>query len=154
MSKADPIPSGFRTVTPHIVVKGGAEAIDFYRRAFGAEELYRHVEEKSGLIMNASIRIGDSIIMLNDEMPEWGCLGPAESRPSSVTIHLYVENVDRVFDQAVSAGAEPVMPVSDTFWGDRYGTLQDPFGHRWSVATHIEDLSSEEIVERAAAAFA
>lgn len=154
MARVNPIPDGFHTVTPYLVVNGAADAIEFNKKAFGAEELYRSTCKKSNRIMNAKLRIGDSMVMLNDEFPDQGCHGPSKDHRSPVTIHLYVEDVDAVFGRAVAAGAEATMPVADTFWGDRFGQLTDPFGHSWSVATHTEDLSAEEIEERAKHAFA
>ncbi len=148
------IPDGFHTITPYLVIKGASDAIEFYKKAFGAQELTRSLDERSGRVMNAKLRIGDSMFMLNDEFPEHGCTGPAPDSPSAVTIHLYVEDVDAVFNRAVEAGAEVKMPVSDVFWGDRYGQLKDPFGHSWSIATHTEDLTEDQIAERAAKAFA
>jgi PhnB protein len=144
-----PIPEGMHSVTPHLVCAGAAEAIDFYVRAFGAVDLGR-LAGADGKLMHAMIRIGDSALMLVDEFPEWGALGPKALKGSPVTIHLYVEDVDRFVERAVAAGATLKMPVADAFWGDRYGQLEDPFGHHWSVATHVRDLSDEEI--RAAAA--
>ena len=146
-------PAGFHTVTPYLVVKNAARAIEFYKQAFEAEELYRHTCAKTKRIMNAKLCIGDSVVMLNDEFPEHGCVGPSREYPSPVTIHLYVEDVDSVYDRAIGAGAEPSVRVCDTFWGDRYGQLSDPFGHKWSIATHKEDLTSEEIQKRAEQAF-
>ena len=144
------IPAGFRTVTPHLVVKGAAQAIEFYKQAFGAEELSRH--EMGGAIMNASLRIGDSVVMLNDEFPSTAP-GPSKELPSPVTIHLYVEDVDAWYARAQTAGAEVVMPLENTFWGDRYAILRDPHGHSWSIATHVEDVEDEDIPRRAAEAF-
>lgn len=144
-----PIPEGMHSVTPHLVCAGAAEAIDFYVEAFGAVDLGR-LAGPDGKLMHAMIRIGDSALMLVDEFPEWGALGPKALKGSPVTIHLYVEDVDRFVERAVAAGATIKMPVADAFWGDRYGQLEDPFGHRWSVATHVRDLTDEEI--RAAAA--
>jgi uncharacterized glyoxalase superfamily protein PhnB len=132
------------SLTPHLVCDGAAAAIEFYKAAFGAVELSR-LPGPQGKVMHAAIRIGDSTLMLNDEAPEWGALGPKTLKGSPVTIHLYVENVDATFAQAVAAGAKVTMPVADMFWGDRYGILEDPCGHRWSVATHTRDLSPEEI---------
>lgn len=146
-----PIPEGFGTVTPHLTVKGAAEAIRFYEKAFGAEELDRH--EMGGVVMHADIRIGDSIVMLNDEFPDHGALGPPRDRPSGVTIHLYVQDVDASYERATKAGAEVVMPIADMFWGDRYAVLRDPFGHAWSLATRVEEVPPEEMEARAAAAF-
>jgi uncharacterized glyoxalase superfamily protein PhnB len=139
-----PIPEGMHTVTPHLICAGGAEAIEFYKKAFGAVELSR-TAGSDGKLMHASIRIGDSVVMLNEEMPEWGSFGPKHLKGSPVTIHLYVENVDAVFEQAVSAGAKVTMPLDDMFWGDRYGKLEDPFGHQWSIGTHMRDPSPEEM---------
>jgi PhnB protein len=139
-----PIPEGMHTVTPHLICAGAAEAIEFYKQAFGAVELSR-MPGSDGKLMHASIRIGDSVIMLNDEMPDWGSFGPKHLKGSPVTIHLYVENVDTAFEQAVRAGAKVTMPLDNMFWGDRYGTLEDPFGHRWSIATHVRDVSPEEM---------
>lgn len=133
-----------RTVTPHLICAGAAEAIEFYKKAFGAVDEGRMAGD-DGKLVHAQIRIGDSAVMLMDEMPEWGTLGPNSLNGSPVAIHLYVEDVDAVFAQAVEAGATATMPVDDTFWGDRYGQIKDPFGHRWSIATHIKDLTDEEI---------
>jgi PhnB protein len=144
MTKVAPIPQGMHTVTPHLVCAGAAQAIDFYKRAFGATELMR-VPGKDGRLMHASVRIGDSAVMLVDEMPEWGALGPKALKGTPVTIHLYVEDVDAFAAGAVDAGAKVVMPVADMFWGARYGLLEDPFGHRWSVATQVRDVTPAEI---------
>ena len=148
-----PIPDGFYTVTPHLVVKGAAEAIEWYGKAFGAEEMGRMEMPDGERLMHGMIRIGDSFIMLVDEMPEFGSQGPMALGGTPVTINLYVEDVDSVFEQAVAAGAEVAMPVAEMFWSDRYGRLIDPFGHSWSVATHIRDMSPEEIAEAAKTAF-
>ncbi|HEY1581906.1 MAG TPA: VOC family protein [Chthoniobacterales bacterium] len=139
-----PIPAGAHTVTPHLICAGAAEAIDFYKRAFGAVELGR-LAGADGKIMHASLRIGDSMVMLNDEMPERGALGPKLLKGSPVTIHLYVEDADAVFTQALKAGATATMPLDDMFWGDRYGKVEDPFGHHWSIGTHLRDVSPEEM---------
>ena len=138
------IPAGMHTVTPHLICAGAADAIEFYKKAFGAVELSR-MPGPDGQIMHASIRIGDSVIMLNDEMPQWGCFGPKSLKGSPVTIHLYVEDADAFFDQAVRAGAKATMPLEDAFWGDRYGKVEDPFGHQWSIATHFRDMTPEEM---------
>ena len=138
------IPDGMRTVTPHLVCAGAAEAIDFYKRAFGATELMR-LAAGDGRLLHACIRIGDSAVMLVDEFPEWCSLGPKSRNGSSVTIHLYVENVDTFAERAARAGAKTILPVQDMFWGDRYGVLEDPFGHRWSVATHVRDVPPAEM---------
>ena len=137
------IPQGMHSVTPHLVCAGAAKAIEFYKQAFGAEEGAR-LPGPDGRLMHASVKIGDSQVMLVDEMPEWGALGPKSLKGSPVTIHLYVDDVDAVVARAVSAGAKVTMPVADQFWGDRYGKLEDPFGHHWSVATHVRDVSMEE----------
>lgn len=144
-----PIPDGFHTVTPHLTVSDAAKAIEFYKAAFGADELQR-CQMDGGPILHASIAIGDSVVMLNDEFPDHGSLGPQNGQ-SSVTIHLYVEDADAWFERAKGAGAEVVFPIENTFWGDRFGLLCDPFGHRWAVATRQEDLTPEETMERAAA---
>jgi PhnB protein len=146
MSTVKPIPDGMHSVTPHLVCAGAADAIAFYAKAFGAKELTR-LPGPDGKLMHAAIRIGDSVIMLVDEAPNWGALGPKALNGSPVTIHLYVEDVDAFVAHAVAAGAALKMPVADMFWGDRYGTLEDPFGHRWSVATHKLDLTPEQIAQ-------
>jgi PhnB protein len=148
-----PIPEGHHTLTPHLVVKGASEAIEFYKKAFGAEELTRLPGPDGKSIMHAALKIGDSRLFLVDEFPQMGSVGPLSLGGSPVFIHVFVEDVDTVFDQAVSAGAEVRMPLVDAFWGDRYGQLVDPFGHKWSLATHKEDLTPEEISKRAEAAF-
>ena len=143
-AQAKPIPSGMHSVTPHLICAHAAEAIEFYKQAFNAAELSR-LPGPDGKIMHAMLRIGDSALMLVDEAPEWGMLGPKSLKGSPVTIHLYVEDVDAFLARAVAAGAKVTMPLEDMFWGDRYGTLEDPFGHRWSIATHVRDLTHEEI---------
>ena len=144
MSKVKAIPDGMTAVTPHIVVAGAAKAIDWYKKAFGATEEVR-MPDPAGRVMHACIRINGAAIFLVDEMPEWGSVGPQSLKSSPVTIHLMVQDVDAVFNQAVKAGATVTMPVADQFWGDRYGVLRDPFGHSWSVATHIRDVTPAEI---------
>ena len=139
-----PIPDDMHSLTPHLVCNGAADAIEFYKRAFGAVEKGR-MPGPDGRLMHAQIRIGDSVLMLVDEWPEMGSVGPKALKGSPVTIHLYVTDVDATVTQAVAAGAKVTMPVDDMFWGDRYGRLEDPFGHQWSVATHKRDLSPEEI---------
>ena len=145
---ANPAPEGMHAITPHLVCAGAAQAIEFYKKAFGAVEIAR-LPGPDGKLIHAAVRILDSVVMLVDEMPEWGSLGPKSLKGSPVTIHLYVEDVDAVMKQAVQAGAKITMPLEDTFWGDRYGRLEDPFGHQWSLATHIRDVSPEEM-QRAA----
>jgi len=140
------IPPDMHTVTPHLVIKGAAEAIEFYKKAFGAVEAGR-MPGPDGRIMHAQIRINGSAVMLVDEMPEYGVVGPASLKGSPVTIHLYVEDVDAVVERAIRAGAKVTMPVADQFWGDRYGKIEDPFGHQWSVATHIADYTPEQMNE-------
>jgi uncharacterized glyoxalase superfamily protein PhnB len=142
--KVKPIPEGMHSVTPHLVCAGAAEAIEFYKKAFGAVEGAR-LPGPDGKLMHAMIRIGDSAVMLVDEMPQWGALGPKSLKGSPVTIHLYVEDVDAVVKRAVSLGARVTMPVDHMFWGDRYGKLEDPFGHHWSIGTHKRDVTPEEM---------
>ena len=139
-----PIPEGMHTVTAHLICAGAADALEFYKKAFGAVELSR-MPGADGKVMHASFRIGDSIVMLNDEMPEWGTFGPKSLKGSPVTIHLYVENADAAFEQAVRAGANVTMPLDEMFWGDRYDKMEDPFGHQWSIGTHVRDVSEEEM---------
>jgi PhnB protein len=139
------IPDGYHSITPYLVVNDAAAAIDFYKRAFDAKETYRHPGPDGKSIVNAELKIGDSIVLLSDEFPHGGCRSPNSIGGSAVTLHIYTEDVDKVFNQAVNAGATIVMPVMDMFWGDRYGQLKDPFGHIWSIATHNQDLSQEEI---------
>lgn len=145
MPKVDPIPEGMTAVTPHLVCARAAEAIEFYKKAFGAVEESR-LPGPGGKVMHAIIRIGGAAIMLVDEAPEWGMLGPKALKGSPVTIHLYVEDTDAFVARAEKAGAKVTTPVADMFWGDRYGTLEDPFGHRWSVGTHVRDVSTDEMV--------
>lgn len=148
MPQVKPVPDWMHTVTPHLVCDGAADAIEFYKKAFNAVEMMR-LPGPQGKLIHASIRIGDSAVMLADEFPEWGSFGPNSLKGSPVTIHLQVEDVDALFEQAVSAGAEVKMPVQDMFWGDRYGYLEDPFGHHWAIATHVRDVSPEELQEAA-----
>lgn len=140
---AQPIPHGMHSLTPHLVCEGAADAIGYYQRAFGAVELAR-LPGPDGKLMHAMLRIGDSALMLVDQMEGCGALGPKKLGGSPVTIHLYVADADATYAQAVAAGATPVMPVTEMFWGDRYGVLTDPFGHSWSIATHVRDLTMEE----------
>ena len=148
MTQVKPIPDGMHTLTPHLVCRDAAAAIDFYAKAFGATELGR-LAGADGKLIHAMLRIGDSSLMLLDEFPDWGALSPLSLKGSPVTVHLYVEDADESFERAVAAGAKVTIPLDDMFWGDRYGKLEDPFGHQWSIATHIRDASPEEI--RAAA---
>ena len=142
--KVKAIPEGMHSVTPHLVCAGAAEAIEFYKQAFGAVEGGR-LPGPDGKLMHAVIRIGDSAVMMVDEMPQWGALGPKSLKGSPVTIHLYVGDVDAVVKRAVAAGAKVTMPVDDMFWGDRYGKIEDPFGHQWSIGTHKRDVTPEEM---------
>jgi len=141
--KVKPIPKGMHTVTPHLVCNGASKAIEFYKKAFGAVEMFRMPTPDSKKLLHAEIRVGDSVVMLVDEFPEWEKLGPTALKGSPITLLLYVEDVDSFVNRAVKAGAKVTMPVADMFWGDRYGTLEDPFGHKWSVATHIHDVTPE-----------
>ena len=149
----NPIPDGFHTLTPHLTMKDAAAAIEFYKKAFGAVELERHNGPDGKSIMHATLKIGDSRFMLNDEFPEMGGKGPLALGGTPVTLHVAVEAVDEAFARAVAAGAKVTMPLADMFWGDRYGQLEDPFGHKWSLATHIEDVSPEESARRMQKAF-
>jgi PhnB protein len=144
MSKPNPIPPGMHSVTPHLVCAKAADAMEFYKQAFNARELMK-LEGPDGKLMHGAIQIGDSVVMLADEYPEWNSLGPNALKGTTVTLALYVEDADRQFAQAVAAGCSAYMPLADMFWGDRYGIVKDPYGHLWSIATHIRDVSQEEI---------
>ena len=150
-SKPKPIPDGYHTVTPYLIVKGAAQAIEFYKKAFGATEMLR-MARPDGRIAHAEIKIGDSPVMLADEFPEMEARSPQSFGGTPVSIMLYVEDVDTIFSQAVAAGAKVQRPVADQFYGDRTGGVEDPFGHVWYIATHTEDVSPEEMRKRAAAA--
>lgn len=143
-TQAKPIPQGYHSVTPYLTLNNTASAIDFYKRAFGAQEIMR-MDMPGGKIGHAEIRIGDSMIMLADEMPGGGCQSPQSVHGTTAGVFLYVEDVDAVFNQAVSAGAQAEMQPADMFWGDRYGQVEDPFGHKWSLATHTRDLTEAQI---------
>ncbi|MEQ1576374.1 MAG: VOC family protein [Hyphomicrobium sp.] len=143
-AKVKPVPDGTRTVTPHLVCAGAADAIEFYKTAFGAVEMMR-LPGPGGKLMHACIRIGDSPVFLVDEYPAHGSAGPLVLKGSPVTLHLSVEDADAFVARAVAAGAKVTMPLADMFWGDRYGQIVDPFGHCWSVATHLRDMTVEEI---------
>ena len=151
MSPVKAIPDGMHSLTPHLVCRDAAAAIEFYKKAFGAIELFR-LPMPDGKIMHACVLIGDSQLFLFDEMPAMGAFGPQDPKGSPVTIHLQVQDADAGFARAVAAGATVTMPLADMFWGDRYGQLRDPFGHRWSVATHVRDLSPGQIRDAASAA--
>lgn len=142
-----PIPEGYHSVTPYLIVRGAARAIEYYARAFGATERFR-IDAPGGKIGHAELLIGDSPVMLADEYPEMGHVGPEALGGAAVSMMLYVDDADAVFARAVAAGGVEVRPVQDQFYGDRTGTLRDPFGHVWSIGTHKEDLSPEEIVRR------
>jgi PhnB protein len=148
-----PIPEGYHTVTPYLAVDGAADAIEFYKKAFGAKETVR-MDGPDGSIAHAEIKIGDSLVMLSDPFPQSTVKSPKALGGTSASVFLYVEDVDEVVKQAVDAGATVTMEVQDQFWGDRFGSISDPFGHTWSVATHVEDLTPEEIAERGKAAMA
>ncbi|MES2207689.1 MAG: VOC family protein [Pseudomonadota bacterium] len=148
MTHVKPIPEGMHTVTPHLVCPQASEAIEFYKKAFNAEELER-LSGPDGRLLHAKIKIGDSIIMIADDFPEWGSLSPKALKGSPVTLHIYVNDADKQFAQALEAGASVKMPIDTMFWGDRYGIVEDPSGHFWSIATHIQDLTAEEIQEAA-----
>lgn len=146
-AKIKKIPDGYHTVTPYLVITDAGKAIDFYKKAFGAVESSRLLAP-DGKVMHAEIKIGDSPIMMCDENPDWNALSPQTIGGSAVSIMLYVEDVDRVVNSAVAAGATLQMPVADQFWGDRMGSVSDPFGHKWSIATHTEDVPPEEVTKR------
>jgi len=148
MANISPVPSGFHTLTPHLIVSGAADAVAFYQKAFNAEEVSRMAGPGKKL-MHAVIRVGDSLFMLADEFPQWDTRGPQAIGGSPITVHMYVDDADAVFNQAVEAGATVLSPLEDQFWGDRYGKLQDPFGHIWAIATRKEELSQSEILARA-----
>lgn len=143
-------PAGYHTITPALTIKGAAKAIDFYKKAFGAEEIMRMNGPDGQSVMHAEIKIGDSFLMLGDEMPDYGHKAPLPNHCSS-SLHIYVADVDKAFQRAIDAGCTVKFPVADMFWGDRYGKVIDPFGHVWGLATHIEDVSPEECARRAAA---
>jgi PhnB protein len=144
------VPEDFHTITPQIVVKGVAEAIDWYTKALGANELLRNLAQDGKSIMHSELLLGDSRFFVVDEFPG-SMASPASLGGTSITLHLYVQDVDALFGRAVEAGATVLMPVADQFWGDRYGILKDPFGHRWSIASRIEDLSPKALQARATA---
>ena len=149
--KVSPVPAGYHTVTPYLVCRNASEAIEFYKKAFGAKEKMR-MAGPDGKVAHAEIRIGDSHVMLGDEAPEFGARAPQTVGGSPVHIFLYLPNVDKVFAQATAAGATAEMPPTDMFWGDRYCKLSDPFGHKWNMATHIEDMTPKEMARRGAQA--
>ena len=148
--KVKPIPEGYHAITPYLSIKGASDAIEFYKAAFGATEIMRF-DGPGGSVCHAEIKIGDSPVMLGDENPEWGAVSPQTLGGTPAGLCIYVPNVDEVFNQAVATGAKVERPVQDQFYGDRSGTVIDPFGHKWTVATHIEDVSAEEMQRRMAA---
>jgi PhnB protein len=150
MSKTvKPIPDGFRTITPYLTLRDGAQAIDFYKKAFGAQEVMRMPGAGGKGVMHAEIRIGDSMLFLSDEFPHGGTQAPDSLGGASGSVFLYVQDVDATFDRAVKAGAKPTMPPADMFWGDRFAKVVDPFGHHWGLATHKEDVPPDEMGRRA-----
>jgi PhnB protein len=149
MSAKSP-PAGYHTVTPSLIVRDAAQAIEFYKRAFGAEEVTR-MPGPGGSIMHAEIRIGDSVVMLGEENAQWGTLSPLSTKGNPGSLHLYVDDADAAFARALAAGATTRYPLEDVFWGDRYGKVTDPFGHEWGIATHVRDVSPEEMQQAAAA---
>ena len=149
----NPIPAGYHSATPYLIVKGAARALAYYKKAFGAKERVR-MEAPDGKIGHAELEIGDSLVMLSDPFPQASTTPPKELGGTSAGVFLYVEDVDAVVKQAVDAGATVAMEVSDQFWGDRFGSVTDPFGHLWSIATHVEDVPPEEMAERAKEAMA
>jgi len=151
MAKVNPIPEGYHSVTPYLSIKGAAKAIDYYKEVFGATELFR-MAGPDGKIGHAEIKIGNSRIMLADEFPEMEFVSPQTLGGTPVGLMIYIDDVDTIYNQAISAGATEVKPLQDQFYGDRSGTLKDPFGHVWTVATHVEDVSPDELQKRAAAA--
>jgi PhnB protein len=148
-----PIPEGYHTATPYLVIDGAAEAIDYYKKAFGAKERMR-MDAPGNRIGHAEIEIGDSLVMLSDAFPQSTTKAPTELGGTTAGVFLYVEDVDAVVKKAVDAGATVTMEVADQFWGDRFGSITDPFGHSWSIATHVEDVPPEEMAERAKTAMA
>jgi PhnB protein len=149
MAKVKPIPDGYHSVTPYLIIKGASAAIDYYKKAFGATELFRMDHE--GKVGHAELKIGDSPIMLADENPQMGYVGPQTLGGTPVSLMIYVENVDTTYKQALAAGGTELKAVQDWFYGDRSGTLKDPFGHVWTVSTHQEDVTPEEMDKRMAA---
>jgi len=145
MSPVSPIPPGYHTLTPHLIVNDAKQAAEFYQKAFGAE-IRSMAQGPGGKVIYAEMKIGDSIVMFNDEFPASGIVSPTTTKASTcVTTHMYVEDADKVYNAALAAGAKVITPLADQFWGDRYGTVEDPFGHHWSIATHIKDQSPEEM---------
>jgi PhnB protein len=146
VKSTEPCPKGYHTVTPSLTVRNAPQAIDFYKKALGAEERVR-MTAPDGKIAHAEIQVGDSIIFLNEENPAWGCKSPQTLGGSSTGLYLYLEDVDKAFQRAVDAGGKATMPVTDMFWGDRMGSLTDPYGHTWTLATHTQDVTEQEMKE-------
>ena len=151
--KPAPVPEGYRTVTPYLVIKNAGEAIGFYEKAFGATERFR-MPGPGGAVMHAEIQLGDSMIMLCDEFPDWGQLSPLSRGGTTFSLFVYVPDCDALYNRAVEAGCKGAMPPADMFWGDRFSKVVDPYGHEWCIATHVEDVSPEEMEKRGAAAMA
>lgn len=152
MNEIEKIPKDYHSITPVLIVKNGDKAIEFYKNSFGVEERFR-MKSPDGRVAHAELKLGDSVFMLSDEYPEMECHSPKTIGGSPVSMYVYVDDVDSVFNKAISAGAKVLDPVKDQFWGDRHGRLEDPFGHLWSIATHKKDLSEEEMKKAAEAAF-
>jgi uncharacterized glyoxalase superfamily protein PhnB len=140
-----PIPDGYNTITASLIVRNATNAIEFYKKAFDAQELYRFLGPDDKSIMHAELKIGSSRIMLSEESPQMNCHSPQSLGGTGIYIYMYVDDADTTFNKAVSAGAKPTMPVMDMFWGDRFGQIEDPFGHVWSIATHKKDMTPEDI---------
>lgn len=153
MANVKRVPEGYHTLTPHLVVRDCAAALEFYAKALGAEELRRHAVP-GGKILHAEMRIGDSKFFLNDEFPEMGAKGPLALGGTPITLHIFVEDCDKLFNRALAAGATALMPLADQFWGDRYGIVTDPFGHNWSIASHVKDMTPAELEAASAEAMA
>jgi len=154
MSQVKKIPDGYHSITPYLIVNNGSEAIQYYKKIFGAKEHGRMMTPDGKRIAHAEIEIGNSRLMLADEFPEMNSLSPKTIGGSPVGLFLYIDDVDKIVSQAVAEGAKVLMEVEDQFWGDRYGSIEDPFGHRWSISTHIKDLTEEELKKAAEEAFA
>ena len=153
MAKVKPIPDGYHSVTPYLIIKGASDAIDFYATVFGTTERMR-MPMPDGKVGHAELELGDSVIMLADEFPDMGIKSPTTIGGSPVNVHVYVDDVDATYERAVGAGAEVLQPLENKFYGDRSGQVRDPFGHIWSIATHVEDVPPDEMAKRAEAAAA
>ena len=157
MSTVSPIPQGFHSVTPHMVIKNAGEAMDFYVKALGAVEISRFEMPGMGLLAHGLLKIGDSFVMVADEFPpEFGCpdaFSPATAKGTTIALQIYTEDVDALYQRAIDAGCESIFEPMDAFWGDRYGQVRDPYGHHWAMATHIKDMNAQEIAEAAAREF-